>query len=71
MSKTISLIINCSDELGITSIVYSYNDTGLPSNSETLGKIAITILKSLRLNADSLLVQDLLNELDIQVEKLK
>ena len=65
----ISLMINLNDELGITSIVYSYNDTELPSNSETLGKISLAILKSLHLNKDSLLVQDLLSELNIDVQK--
>ena len=63
--KNIQLSISLSDDLGIKAIVYDYNDTELPSNSETLGNIAIAILKSLHLNKDDLLIQDLLNELDI------
>lgn len=63
--KNIQLSISLSDDLGIKAIVYNYNDTELPSNSETLGNIAIAILKSLHLNKDDLLIQDLLNELDI------
>jgi len=63
--KNIQISISLSDDLGIKAIVYNYNDTELPSNSETLGNIAIAILKSLHLNKDDLLIQDLLNELDI------
>lgn len=63
--KNIQLSISLSDDLGIKAIVYNYNDTELPSTSETLGNIAIAILKSLHLNKDDLLIQDLLNELDI------
>lgn len=63
--KNIQLSISLSDDLGLKAIVYDYNDTELPSNSETLGNIAIAILKSLHLNKDDLLIQDLLNELDI------
>lgn len=66
---TIQLMINLTDELGIKSIVFSYNDTRLPNNSETLGLIAAAMLKSLSLNNESLLVQDFLNELDIKVQK--
>ena len=66
--KLIQLTFELTDELGIKSISYVYNDTDLPSNSETLGSIAIAILKAINLNKDSLLVQDLLNELNIEVK---
>jgi hypothetical protein len=64
--KTIQLTFNLSEDLAMKSIVYSYNDTDLPSNSETLGNIAIAMLRSLNLNKDDLIVQDLLIELDIK-----
>lgn len=64
--KTIQLTFNLSEDLAMKSIIYSYNDTDLPSNSETLGNIAIAMLRSLNLNKDDLIVQDLLIELDIK-----
>ena len=66
--KMIILTFELTDDLGIKSIAYDYNDTELPSNSESLGKIAMAIIKSISLNKDSLIVQDLLNELNIEVK---
>ncbi len=65
--RAINLTLHLSDELGIKSIDINYNDTNLPSNSELLFNIAMTLLKSLHLNEDSVKVQDLLQELNIKV----
>lgn len=65
----IQLMLNLTDDLRIKNIIYEYNDTNLPSNSETLGNIAVAILRSLKLNKDSLVVQDLLIELNIDLSK--
>jgi len=69
MSKIIQLTFVLTDDLGIKSIAYDVNDTELPSNGQTLGMIAMAMIKALHLNKDSVLVQDLLNELDIKVER--
>lgn len=63
----IQLMFDIKDDMGLKSITFQYNDTPLPENSETLKSLAITILKSLKLNRDSVMVQDLLNELDIKL----
>ena len=68
MTKFIQLTFGLTDDLGIKSIAYDINETELPSNGETLGMIAMGMIKALHLNKDSVLVQDLLNELDIKVE---
>lgn len=67
--KAITLTFNLTDELGLKSIVFDYNDTGLPENSETLRKIAIATLKAISDNQESCGVQDLLNDLDIPRQK--
>lgn len=65
--KTIQLTFSLSgDNLGLKSIIWNTNTTDLPSDSSTLEALAITILKSIRLNSDDLVIQDLLNELNIK-----
>ena len=65
--KMIQLTLSLTDELGIESIAYMWNDTELPSNAETLGKIALGILEAIKLNHDHLVIQDLLNDLNISL----
>lgn len=69
--KWIQLSLHLTDDLGIKNVVIDYNDTGLESNSELVRLIAVTLLKSLKLNKDTLAVQDLLNELGIKTSNQK
>ena len=62
----IQLNFNISDDGGLKSITFSYNDTELPDNSTTLKLLAESVLASLKLNHDDIIVQDLLNDLDIK-----
>ena len=62
----IQLTFELSDDLGLKSITFDYNDTKLPSSSETLGNIAIAILRAIEVNKDDLVIQDLLSELGIK-----
>lgn len=64
--KYIQLGINLTDDLGIRSVVVGINTTDLPSDSHLIEIVAFTLLKSLSLNKDSVMVQDLLNELGIE-----
>lgn len=64
--KTINLSLILNERLGLKSVTINYNDTDLPSDSELIRKVSITLLKSLSLNKDTIIVQDLLNELGIE-----
>jgi len=66
--KAIQLMFIIGDDLGLKSVTFQYNDSGLPDNSTTLKTLSIAVLKSLKMNKDSVIVQDLLNELDIETE---
>lgn len=63
--RYIQLGIHLTDDLGIKLVTIDHNDTGLKTDSDLLLQIAFTMLKSLNLNKESVKVQDLLNELDI------
>lgn len=65
----IQLGINLNEELGLKSVTIDYNTTGLPNDSELLKLVAMTILKAIVLNKESVAVQDLLNDLDITIGK--
>lgn len=65
--KHIKLDIILTDDLGIHSVVFDQNDTELKSDSKLIEKIAVTLIKSTHLNKDSLIVQDMLNELNIGI----
>jgi hypothetical protein len=67
--KYIQLGFFLTDELGIKSILIDQNNTGLPNDSKLLENIAFAILKASHINRDSLILQDLLNELDISLPK--
>ena len=64
--KYVELGIFLTDDLGIKAVVIDQNETGLPSNSELIEKVCITLLKSLSLNKEDVQLQDLLNELNIK-----
>jgi hypothetical protein len=55
-----------NDKLGLKSVRIEHNDTGLPDDSKLLERVAFTLLKAIRINEDSVKVQDLLNELGIE-----
>lgn len=67
-SHYIQFGIHLNDKLGIQSATIDANTTDLPSNSELIKKVAIGLLKSLHLNKEDVMLQDLLNELDIKRE---
>ena len=67
--KHITLTFNIDDNMGLRSVTYDYNDTSLPNDSNMLEMIAVALLKSVRDNKDTLIVQDLFNELGIDVSK--
>lgn len=67
--KWLQFSFNLTDDLAIKDVVIDWNDTGLPSDSKLIKMVAIALLKSIKLNEDTLAVQDLLNELDIKVMK--
>ncbi|GEM_PF-5796666 len=66
----IQLGIHLNEELGLKSVTIDHNTTGLPNDSELLKRVAMTILKAIVLNKESVAVQDLLNELDIRIDKV-
>lgn len=65
--KYIQIGIYLTDDLGIKKVVIDENNTHLPSDSELLKRVSKTILKSLGINEESVKVQDLLSELNIDV----
>lgn len=67
MSKQITLSFHLEGEnLGLKSVTFDVNETDLPNDSELLKMLATTLLKSIIINKQDVLVQDLLNELDIK-----
>lgn len=64
--KYVTVVFCLTDDLLLKEIVIDSNDTELPSDSDLLKKLSCATLKSLHLNKDSVMVQDLLNELDIK-----
>ena len=65
VSHYIQFGIHLNERLGITSATIDHNTTDLPSDSELIKRVAFTLLKSLQLNKEDVMLQDLLNELDI------
>jgi len=51
--SSIQLFFEVSEDGNLKSITFSYNDTELPSNSETLKILANAILKSIEKNRES------------------
>lgn len=68
---TIVLQLDISNDLGVKSVIIDYNDTGLPDDSNLIRKVAITLLKCLDQNEDSIKTADMLNELGIPVQESK
>jgi len=72
MSEEVHLIqlsFTLTKELGLKSIIIDCNTTNMPSDSELVKKLAFTVLKSIQLNKEDILVQDLLNEIGINITK--
>jgi len=67
--RSIELDIVLTDDLGIKSCIINYNDTELPNNSYLIEKIAIGLLKAIYINKDDILIQDLLAELNMKIDK--
>lgn len=68
-TKMIVLEIHLTDDLGLKTIVFQYNDSGLKSDYTLLYKIAWAILKSIHSNEDYLKMQEMLSELNIALPK--
>lgn len=66
MDHYIEFGVNLNNELGIKSLIINQNTTELPNNSELIKLVAIGLLKAVKLNEDSLAVQDLMSELGIK-----
>ena len=66
--KHIQLRFVIGNDYSLKSVIFDYNDSGLPSDSALLKNLAMAMLKSLVKNKESIAVQDLLNELDIEKE---
>ena len=66
--KHIQITVGLSDDLGIKSITFDYNDTNLPCDSKLIELLSFAMLKSCRINEESVKVQDLLNEVGIVKE---
>ena len=62
----IQLGINLNDQLGIKSVIVEHNDTGFADDSKLIEMVATALLKGLRMNKDSIQVQELLKELGIE-----
>jgi hypothetical protein len=67
--SSIQLHLDFNEDLGLTSVVFMHNSTGINSDSALLEKVSIALLKSIIANKDSLPVQDLLNELGIETKE--
>lgn len=61
----IQIGVHLDDQLGIKKATIEWNSTHLPSDSELIKRVAMTLLRSLHLNKHDVMIQDLLNELDI------
>lgn len=57
-----------NEDLGVTRIEINYNTTDLPSDSVLVKRVCFTLLKSLVLNNQDVILQDLLNELNIKTD---
>jgi len=63
--KALTLTFLINDNNCIKTILFDENETNMPSNSETLERLAITLLQVLKADENDLKIQDLLNELNI------
>lgn len=64
-SHYIQFGIHLNERLGIKSVTIDHNTTDLPSDSQLIKIVAITLLKAIHLNKEDIMLQDLFNELDI------
>lgn len=66
--KSVQLTFVIRDDNALHSVVFDNNDTGIPSDSNLLRNLAITLLKSIALNKEDCEIQDVLNQYDIKRE---
>lgn len=66
--KHIQITVGLTDDLGVKSITFDYNDTHLPCDSKLIELLSFAMLTSCRTNKESMGVQDLLNETGIKRE---
>lgn len=57
--------VHLNENLGIKAVTIDHNTTRLPSDSQLLKRVAFTLLKSIELNKEDVMLQDLLNDLNI------
>ena len=57
-----------NEDLGVTGIQINFNTTDLPSDSVLVKRVCFTLIKSLALNNQDVILQDLLNELNINTD---
>ena len=60
--KTIQLHLSFTDELGLKSIIFQYNDTGIPSDRELLKSIANGIIQNIEIDEMIDEAKELLNK---------
>ncbi len=65
--KYIQIGFHFDDDLGLRKIQFQHNETELKNDSELIKNLAITMLRSVNLNKNDCLLQDLLNDLDINL----
>ena len=63
--KYINLRIELTDDEAIRRIVWERNESSLPSNSKSLGQVAIAIITGIQENRPDLELQDILSEAGI------
>lgn len=64
--KYIQIGINLTDDLGIKSVSIDHNDTLIPSDSKLIFKIGEALIRSVIQNKESVAIQDILNDLNIE-----
>jgi hypothetical protein len=59
--------IHLNSRLGIKSVTIDHNDTDLASDSDLVRRVSFTLLRSIELNKDDIMLQDLLNGLGLKI----
>jgi len=67
MKHYIQLGVHLNEGLVIKAVTIDENTTDIPSDSKLIKRVAFNLLKSIQLNKEDLMLQDLLNELDINL----
>ena len=69
MTHVITIEVELSEKLTLISAGIGINSTDLPSNGATLKKVVDALHKVMNLDSDSIGVQDLLHDLNIERSK--